>query len=60
MLAGNGSYDLLQEREQAIVRAAWDERISAGVASLNFEADFTAAGNTWTQGDSEGRAIEGR
>src|SRR3546814_14823795 len=33
VLAGDGSYDRLQEREQAIVRATWDEQIAQRIGS---------------------------
>src|SRR3546814_6456972 len=35
VLAGDGSYDRLQEREQAIVRATWDEQIAQRIGSVN-------------------------
>lgn len=57
VLAGNGSYDALAEREQAIVRAAWDERIAAAIASLNFEKELLAAGDAWAEADDEGNLI---
>lgn len=57
VLAGHGSYTALTESEQAIVRAEWDERIADGIASLNFEAEFTAAGDTWVIGDGKGNAV---
>ena len=57
VLAGRGSYTSLNERAQAIVRAQWDERIAEGIAELNFEAEFTAAGDTWVVGDGKGGAV---
>lgn len=57
VLAGNGSYDELSERAQAVVRAAWDERVSERRASLNFEEEFTAAGETWSEADETGEVI---
>lgn len=57
VLAGRGGYAALNEREQAIVRAEWDERIAEGIASLDFEAEFTAAGDTWVIGDGKGDAV---
>ena len=44
VLAGNGSYDALAGREQAMVRAAWNERIAGAIASLDLEQELTAAG----------------
>jgi hypothetical protein len=44
VLAGDGSYDLLGDREQAVVRGVWAERVIALRESLNFETAFVAAG----------------
>ncbi|MEA5454725.1 hypothetical protein SPF06_08330 [Sinomonas sp. JGH33] len=57
VLAGNGSYDALAEREQAVVRAAWDERIASALASLNFEPELLAAGETWAEADEDGNLV---
>lgn len=57
VLAGESAYTGLNEREQAVVRAEWDERIAEGVAALDFEAEFTAAGDTWVVGDGKGGAV---
>ena len=57
VIAGNGSYDALAEREQSMVRAAWDERIEAAIASLNLEHDLIAAGTEWAEADEEGNLI---
>ncbi len=58
VLAGRGSYDDLSAREQAIVRAEWDERMAGLRAGLNFEDEFTAAGETWAEADAQGRTVE--
>ncbi len=57
VLAGSGAYTALAEQEQAIVRAEWDDRIAEGIAALDFEAEFTAAGDTWVIGDGRGSAV---
>jgi len=57
VLAGNGSYDALAEREQAIVRAAWEARIEATLASLNFEQELRAGGAAWAEADDEGNLV---
>src|SRR6476469_7856928 len=44
LLTGNGSYDALRIPEQAVVRAAWDEQVSATIAALDLQAEFIAAG----------------
>lgn len=40
VLAGEGAYDLLSEREQAVVRGTWAERICVLREGLNYEAGF--------------------
>jgi hypothetical protein len=57
VLAGNGSYDALAEREQAIVRAAWEERIGEAIAALNFEKELIDAGGEWAEADDEGNLV---
>ncbi len=57
VLAGNGSYDALAEREQALVRAAWEERIEAAIESLDFEQDLLGAGEQWAEADEEGNLV---
>lgn len=58
VLSGRGKYDDLAAREQAIVRAEWDERMTAVRLNLNLEDEFSAAGDTWSEADDEGRAVE--
>lgn len=55
VLAGEGSYDALSPGEQAIVRAVWAERIVATRGALDYEAVFTAAGQSWTEADEDGQ-----
>lgn len=57
VLAGSGSYDALGEREQAVVRTTWDERVDAGIAGLNFEAELAAAGDDWSEADAAGHVV---
>jgi hypothetical protein len=57
VLAGDGSYDALGEREQAIVRAEWDEQVAARIAALDFETEFAEAGDTWSEADDAGQLI---
>lgn len=57
VLAGNASYDELGERNQAVVRAIWDEQMEARRAHLDLAAEFTRAGRSWTEADESGRAI---
>ncbi len=57
VLAGDGSYDTLSEREQAIVRAAWDEHMTEHRSALNFEQEFIAAGEAWSEADDDGYLV---
>jgi hypothetical protein len=57
VLAGDGSYDALQEREQAIVRGTWDEQVAERLSSLNLEKKFKAAGIDWVEADDEGKLV---
>ena len=57
VLAGAGSYDSLGEREQAIVRKGWANRISELRAGLNYEAEFAAAGESYSQVDESGDVV---
>ncbi len=57
VLAGDGSYDALAEREQAVVRATWDERIAAGIDALDLEAELRAAGESWSEADDAGDVV---
>ncbi|MHB1211628.1 MAG: TA system antitoxin ParD family protein [Candidatus Nanopelagicales bacterium] len=58
VLAGRAPYDDLGAREQAVVRAEWDERMTELRAGLDFEAEFAAAGDTWSEADAQGRTVE--
>ncbi len=57
VLAGRADYDDLTEPEQAAVRAAWAEQIQAARSALNFERDFRAAGESWSEADQDGSLI---
>ncbi|BBH17107.1 hypothetical protein Back2_13940 [Nocardioides baekrokdamisoli] len=57
VLAGNGSYDLLGEREQAVVRGNWAERWAALREGLDLEAEFKAAGRSYSEADEDGNLI---
>ena len=54
VLAGDGSYDLLGEREQAVVRGAWAERITALRENLNYAAQFAETGESYSEADEDG------
>lgn len=57
VLAGDGSYDKLHEREQALVREAWRERMVSRREGLNYEAEFLAAGESYSEADEDGNVI---
>lgn len=57
VLAGEKPYDDLRERDQAIVRASWDEQVAERLAGLEFSAEFTQAGRSWTETDEQGRVV---
>ncbi len=57
VLGGRSLYDALNVREQAIVRAEWNERMTALRESLNLAAEFTAAGESWVEADENGKVV---
>jgi len=57
VLAGLDPYDEIGEREQAIVRAEWDARITERLASLDLSAEFAASGDGWTEADASGAVV---
>lgn len=60
VLAGNADYDSLNAREQAVVRAEWAHRMTDRLAGLDFEAEFTEAGESFAELDEHGRAVRRR
>lgn len=57
VLAGDDPYDSLSERERAVIRAVWNERMDERRAALNFEDEFTAAGQSWSEADEDGKLV---
>lgn len=57
VLAGDQPYSSLPGREQAVVRAAWEDNIAALRAGLNLEDEFTAAGTLWDEALPDGRIV---
>lgn len=57
VLAGQRSYDTLSVHEQAIVRAEWDERMTAAREGLDLTAELAAAGESWIEADEQGRTV---
>lgn len=54
VLDGAADYDALPRREQAVVRAAWMERIEA-LGSYDLRAEFAAKGHAYAVADETGR-----
>lgn len=57
VLDGRGAYDLLGEREQAVVRGTWAERIEALRSDLNFADEFASEGDSYSETDEDGNVI---
>ncbi len=57
VLAGEVTYDDVGTREQAVVRAAWNEGIAEQVASLDLQAEYTEAGVPYATLDDDGNAV---
>ncbi|WP_082079695.1 TA system antitoxin ParD family protein [Williamsia herbipolensis] len=60
VLTGRADYDSLSVREQAVVRAAWSERIGSRIDELDLEARFTAEGRPFVELDEQGDVVERR
>jgi hypothetical protein len=58
VLAGSRSYDGLDPKEQAVVRAEWSVRMEEARAALDLAEDFAGAGRTWVELDDKGRVVE--
>src|SRR5690606_36478097 len=58
VLAGSRSYDDLDPKEQAVVRAEWSARMEAARDELDLAEDFTRAGRSWVELDEEGAVVE--
>lgn len=58
VLSGQARYDDLGAREQAIVRAEWDHSMTELGGGLDLEKEFTAAGETWSEADPQGRTLQ--
>lgn len=57
VLAGTGSYDGLGEQEQAIVRGEWASRMAALRGGLNYEAEFAAGDESYSEADEDGNLV---
>ena len=57
VLAGARSYDELDAKAQAVVRAEWDARIEARRAALNLAERFAAEGRSWVEAGPDGTPV---
>jgi hypothetical protein len=57
VLAGEEEYDALGERDQAVVRASWDELVADRLARLDLSKEFTRDGRSWTEADEHGQVV---
>jgi hypothetical protein len=58
VLAGARSYDSLDAKEQAVVRAAWAARLDDLRGGLDLAGSFREAGRTWVELDAAGNVVE--
>ena len=58
VLAGARSYDDLDHKAQASVRAEWDSRIEARRAALDLAELFTAEGRSWVEAGPDGATVQ--
>jgi len=57
VLAGESSYDALDDRQQAVVRAHWAERIEELTGKLRFDREFATQRRRYVELDDEGRVV---
>ena len=57
VLAGTQSYDSLSAPDQAVVRADWDEQMTALRERLDFTEELAATGHSWVEVDAQGRTV---
>ena len=57
VLAGARSYDDLDAKTQAAVRAEWDARIEARREALNLAERFAAEGRSWVEAGPDGTTV---
>jgi hypothetical protein len=60
VLARSRSYDSLDAKEQAVVRAAWSARMDEVRGELDLADRFTQNGRSWVELDDKGRVVERR
>lgn len=57
VLAGARSYDDLNVREQAVVRAEWEQRLEERLEGLDLAEQFRAEGRSWAELDDDDNVI---
>ena len=57
VLAGEAPYDGLDPRAQAVVRAAWAERLAEQLDGADFTERLRAAGRPWPEADADGNVV---
>ena len=57
VLEGQGSYDALPRKEQAVVRAAWAERLNTLRGQLRLDVTFASSGHRYAELDDRGRIV---
>ena len=60
VLVGTRPYDSLNEDQQAVVRAVWDERIKQHLATIDLVAEFDGRGQSYVVVDDDGRIVKRR
>ena len=58
VLEGEASYDGLNAKEQAVVRAEWAEHMEQRREALDLAAEFIAAGRSFVELDEDGNIVE--
>lgn len=57
VLEGERSYDALDDEEQAVVRAFWEERMEALRSGLRLDRKYAAQGRPYAELDDEGNVV---
>lgn len=59
VLAGSRSYDALDAKGQALVRAEWSALMDERRGALDLAVSFRESGRTWVELDDDGNVVEG-
>jgi hypothetical protein len=57
VLTGRIAYDDVDDRSQAVVRAAWDEQIAKRISGLDFTERLDSTGAPWAEADDDGNVV---